>query len=776
MKFSVADLLDQLSYDQPVPKSTLAKILKLTNKADKERLDLALDGLSKLGLLSRQDDDGVVRDRCEDLFDARLRCSSKGFCFAIRDDGGDDIYIRDHQLNHAWNGDRVLVRVTREGGRRRSPEGGVQCILERSTQSLLAQVERQQDRMVAAPLDDRMLTSIELPADAEEHLPDEEATTVVEVKIDRYPVAQLPAQGHVARPLPLNAGPAADRNLLLTKAGLHERPAAPRGSVKSPASKGRTDLSEQPSLLLSGWQLSDAPPLPAVHVEARDGGSRLWLHAPSVAERFGQGNSLDLWIRERAEAICLGEEWQPLLTPAITKACCFKAGEASDAITVRLDIDADGNLADWEFMLSTIRPVADISAIQLRALAERKPKSRSIPAALKSIKDQLGQLETLLFCADCLMAKERADGSVALDLRPPQMEALGDLRWADPSGQAHRWGDVIDRTDPNSILQPLLRAADRAWGQHRAELQLPGISRISSEPDPTVLTDVAKTAVALDLPLELDDDGSPTAQELITVFAESDQRRVLEQQLSHALAHPQFQAEIKPQEPTEDGNPTDSEAAPAPWCCASLSYAHLANQQVIQMLLSDGKDRPNVRQKERLNLGRRGCAENLHWALFTGAQEEKLVSIVNHRLVQRLNSRRRQVLELLRDLQAMVQARSAEPLVGQDAEGRVSGVQSYGFFVEVGETRVEGLVHVSSLNDDWYEYRSRQNRLVGRKNRRVYQLGDPVRVRVIKVDVLRNQIDLEVIPEPAADRDDSSADSDATESEVKPMAVTLSNV
>ena len=776
MKFSVADLLDQLSYDQPVPKSTLAKILKLTNKADKERLDLALDGLSKLGLLSRQDDDGVVRDRCEDLFDARLRCSSKGFCFAIRDDGGDDIYIRDHQLNHAWNGDRVLVRVTREGGRRRSPEGGVQCILERSTQSLLAQVERQQDRMVAAPLDDRMLTSIELPADAEEHLPDEEATTVVEVKIDRYPVAQLPAQGHVARPLPLNAGPAADRNLLLTKAGLHERPAAPRGSVKSPASKGRTDLSEQPSLLLSGWQLSDAPPLPAVNVEARDGGSRLWLHAPSVAERFGQGNSLDLWIRERAEAICLGEEWQPLLTPAITKACCFKAGEASDAITVRLDIDADGNLADWEFMLSTIRPVADISAIQLRALAERKPKSRSIPAALKSIKDQLGQLETLLFCADCLMAKERADGSVALDLRPPQMEALGDLRWADPSGQAHRWGDVIDRTDPNSILQPLLRAADRAWGQHRAELQLPGISRISSEPDPTVLTDVAKTAVALDLPLELDDDGSPTAQELITVFAESDQRRVLEQQLSHALAHPQFQAEIKPQEPTEDGNPTDSEAAPAPWCCASLSYAHLANQQVIQMLLSDGKDRPNVREKERLNLGRRGCAENLHWALFTGAQEEKLVSIVNHRLVQRLNSRRRQVLELLRDLQAMVQARSAEPLVGQDAEGRVSGVQSYGFFVEVGETRVEGLVHVSSLNDDWYEYRSRQNRLVGRKNRRVYQLGDPVRVRVIKVDVLRNQIDLEVIPEPAADRDDSSADSDATESEVKPMAVTLSNV
>ena len=169
---------------------------------------------------------------------------------------------------------------------------------------------------------------------------------------------------------------------------------------------------------------------------------------------------------------------------------------------------------------------------------------------------------------------------------------------------------------------------------------------------------------------------------------------------------------------------------------------------MIQLLLQDGKDRPSVRQKERLQLGQRGCSEALQWSLFTAAQDERLQSIVSARLVQRLNGRRRQVLELQRDLLAMVQARSAEHLVGEVADGRVSGVQSYGFFVEVGETRVEGLVHVSSLNDDWYEYRSRQNRLVGRKNRRVYQLGDPVQVRVIKVDVLRNQIDLEVVPEP----------------------------
>jgi ribonuclease R len=71
--------------------------------------------------------------------------------------------------------------------------------------------------------------------------------------------------------------------------------------------------------------------------------------------------------------------------------------------------------------------------------------------------------------------------------------------------------------------------------------------------------------------------------------------------------------------------------------------------------------------------------------------------------------------------------------------------QSYGFFVQVPPSQVEGLVHVSSLKDDWYEYRSRQNRLAGRKNRRTYMLGDTVEVVIDKADPLRHQIDLAVV-------------------------------
>ena len=75
----------------------------------------------------------------------------------------------------------------------------------------------------------------------------------------------------------------------------------------------------------------------------------------------------------------------------------------------------------------------------------------------------------------------------------------------------------------------------------------------------------------------------------------------------------------------------------------------------------------------------------------------------------------------------------------------IIAVQSYGFFVEIKDLNVEGLVHVSTLNNDWYEYRSKQNLLIGRKSKKSYKIGDKIEIKIIKVDILKYQIDLELI-------------------------------
>jgi len=117
--------------------------------------------------------------------------------------------------------------------------------------------------------------------------------------------------------------------------------------------------------------------------------------------------------------------------------------------------------------------------------------------------------------------------------------------------------------------------------------------------------------------------------------------------------------------------------------------------------------------------------------------------------VVHLTERERVAEDAESDLQGLKKTGLMKERTGQTFQGLITGVQSYGFFVEIEVRppesellRVEGLVHVSSLKDDWYEYRSRQQTLVGRKNRNQYRLGDRVEVQVKSVDYYRQQIDL----------------------------------
>ena len=295
---------------------------------------------------------------------------------------------------------------------------------------------------------------------------------------------------------------------------------------------------------------------------------------------------------------------------------------------------------------------------------------------------------------------------------------------------------------PLAVLREAVLVAERALGQHLTALALPAIYATNATADAADLNDVARAALALDIPLELSEEGNASAAELATAFASTDRSRALQQQLK-AILKPILLSDVPGTHAlaglVEEGT------ALAPWCCPTLHYADLWNQQMLVVLLTEGKDRPSVRHKTSVDLASDGCHGAIDWPLLAPSQLTPYQEMLEHGLVQRLNGRRRFLAELQGDLLAMVQARQAEPLVGQVLPGVISGVQSYGFFVEVPPSQVEGLVHVSSLKDDWYEYRSRQNRLVGRKNRRTYMLGDQVEVEIQKVDALRHQIDLAVI-------------------------------
>lgn len=760
MKFSVSDLLDQLRGESVLPVEDLEKKLALKTAVEKSQLSLALQALEKVGVLQSAEA-GISRQTNEEVFEARLRCSSKGFCFALREGGGEDVYIRDHQLNHAWNGDRVLIKVTREGGRRRSPEGGVQCILERANTTVLAQVERQGEQLQAVPLDDRLQNPIQLGEVDAPHV-ESASDAVVEVELDRFPVGQYPAQGHVRRSLSIRGSEADDRALLMARHRLSHDGFSGRATLRVPGESGRDDLTALPTLLFQGGG-KDSPALPAVSLESlEEGGVRLWVHAPSIGERLGIETPLERWLRQQGEAISLGSAWVPLLTPALQKAAVLAVGKAQDTLSVALDLNAAGELLHYRFCRAQVQVDGAVDPKALTAFLGRKPKARTTPVALKGLKEQLPMLEQLQGLVELLRQRRLADGSLELALPLPELDSLQQQRLGLPDQRRRGWHQAFVAEAPLAWLQELIRPAEQALGRHLAALELPALFLTNAAADPTELNDLVKLAIGLDVPLELGADGNaPAAQALAEAFADTDRSRVLQQQLREVTCPVLISAE-----PGANALAAEAEAY-APWCCASLHYSAIWNQMLLASLLTDGKDRPSVRHKNRLDLSSDSCHGQVEWALLTPSALAPYQEAMGSGLVNRLNARARLADEAEADCLALVQARGAEALVGQTIEGRISGIQSYGFFVELPPTQVEGLVHVSSLKDDWYEYRSRQHRLVGRKNRRTYKLGDTVEVEVLKVDVLRHQIDLAVVlpeGEGSADGADNDSDGDADNS------------
>ena len=427
MKFSVAKLLSQLDSENPTTVTQLRKKLSLGTESEKIQLDIALTALAALDLLRHQRGRLYLQPH-DHLVPARLRSSSKGFCFAVREGGGSDIYIRDQHLNHAWHGDRVLVQIVREAGRRRSPEGVVQCVLERTHETLLAIPKRSDHGLIAQPLDDRLSHPIQLSEGDGPH-PEAADPGVAEVRVDRFPIAQHLAQGTITRNLSTSGGELQDQRLVQTKHGIFGRTTRNRAVLQPLDLQRREDLRGLPTLLLAGYGVSEAPQLPALSLETTPTGCRLWVHTPALAERFPALGYLDLWMRERGTAICTGRRWQGLISAQLVKESTFAVAEEQAAISVALDLTPEGALEGYRFCCSRIQPDVLLQAEDIQGLTQQGFKVRGrLPKPLHHLKPHMAVIAQLRTVLAAMRRNRLAAGSIELELRRPVLKAVGDLQ------------------------------------------------------------------------------------------------------------------------------------------------------------------------------------------------------------------------------------------------------------------------------------------------------------------------------------------------------------
>jgi ribonuclease R len=763
MEFSIATLLANFTDDKLVAPKALEKKLNCEDDISIRKLQIALDALEKIGVLVKER--GKYRRIFEeDVVEGKLRCSSKGFCFAIQDvEGAEDIYIRESQLNTAWNSDRVLVKVTKEGSRRRSPEGAVRLILERANSSVLARVKQTDRGYRAVPLDDRLLFELDLKANGQK--PEEAIDQLVHVEILRYPLGQYPPIGKIAKILGSDAQAASDIDIVCCKhdlprdfseAVLADAKALP-SKVRKTDLKNRFDLRHLPTITIDGPETATGPAIDdALTLEPLANNHwRVGIHIADVSYYVPYRSPLDQEAQRRGTSIYLEETVIRMLPEPLHRCCALVTGQDRLALSVLVTLDANGQMLEFEIQPTVIQVDYRLNYQQAQVILQRhqSPDAAVMPAyplpslaELQEFSPVFEVLDQLFALSQSVREQRRQRGAFELNLPEKVFPEENNPELSQYMSTKFQYDDegalgamVVSSLLPaRAIVTELMILANQLVALHLQALQVPAIYRLHRFPEPSDVQELLKLVsnMGIDAHLEQEDVVHPRDyQRLVEQFAESKEEKVLTYLL---LAT--FKPAVYGTAPGVHFG-LALEQGYTHFTSPLRRYPDLLVHRVLHAVFEYGRDRRSTRVKERVDLRSSSCHGKINWSVLPTEVQNELEEHINMVAVH-LSEREKLAQEAEADLEGLKKAEFMQQHTGEVFHGLITGVQSYGFFVEIEELLVEGLVHVSSLKDDWYEYRSRQQKLVGRKNRRQYRLGDRVEVQVKSVDYYRQQIDL----------------------------------
>ncbi|MEN9216834.1 MAG: RNB domain-containing ribonuclease [Gloeomargarita sp. HHBFW_bins_162] len=681
MPFSIAELLGNLSEDKLVAPKVLAKKLFCEDENDRLRLKIALDALTKLELVT-EEFGKYRRVALPDVVKARLRFS-RGSFWAIQDEpGAADIYIPARYLGTAWHGDRGLVKVMRKGRNRRSPEGEVFVVLERAITALLAQVKPGETGYVAKPMDERLNITVALPdtvADWVEQL--------VYVTIERYPLAQLPAQGAVKRVLGADARSADPALLILCKHNLLVDPPANLPAQLEPPAD---ELPRQDYRHIATWGLGN---LAVSWQSGAPEGQVLGIHIPDATGIIAPETLVDWVASQRGASFGLGDTMTPMTPP-------IAARSEWPSISLWVHLDAQGAVGTYHIEPGIVRVNSDppdwVNALTDWVLRQQTRPGLSLPDA---------------------------------GLTPDEH----------PTGLPH-----AERTGPAQVAQSLAILANHLLARHMQALQLPGLFRVQAPPDAEAWERYRFLLTELGLTV-------PETLDLATLLP------VIQTHALAPLLTDLFLEMLKPPvDSLQPGRHFGVGCEPYLHGVAAWDrYADLFNQRVLWALFLHGKDRKSPRSKETIDPRSSECHGRVDWPVLPTSIQEELQNQAQ-RILPQLQEQERAHRQAREDYRHLLWLHRCNLTPGQTVRGLIVGVESYGFFVAIQQTPLQGLVHVTALKNDWYEFRPKQQALVGRKTNATFAVGMEIDVVVKGIDYYRQQVDL-LLPadptEPVAEPD-----------------------
>jgi ribonuclease R len=625
-----------------------------------------------------------------------------GFGFVVPDrDGTDAVYLSSRHMRELMHGDRVAVRI-RGHDRRGRPEGSLVEVLERNTSSVVGKYLEERGVGFVVPENPRITHRIVVPADA---VAAARPGQVVLAEITAQPTQQTQPIGRIVKVLGKPNAPGIEIEIAIHAHGLPtdwpravEKEAQRFGDeVPAKAKRGRReDLRHLPLVTIDGADARDFDD--AVFCEPMPSGWRLYVAIADVAHYVERGSALDEEARSRGTSVYFTRRVLPMLPEVLSNGLCSLNQKVDRLCMVcEMRVGRDGKVSRARFFEGVMRSQARLTYEEVAAmLFQGDAKLRRKHARL------LPHLEDLNGVFRVLLAQRRRRGAIDFELPEAYVELGEDRRIESISS--------YERNDAHRMIEECMIAANVSAARFLGRHKLPTLYRVHDKPSPERFKELKAFLGTFGVPFPQGKDIEPRH---FTRVLERIRGQPYDTLVETVLLRSMSRAAYQP------GN---------------LGHFGLALAQYVHFTS------PIRRYPDLL----------VHRAIKHALSGEKPSSFPYSpkdmdRLGQHCSMTEKRADDATRDAIAWLKCEFMLDKIGGEFDGVITGVTSFGVFVQLQDVFVEGLVHVTSLENDYYELDAPRHRLVGARSKKVYQLATPLRVRVAKVDMEQRRIDFEPV-------------------------------
>jgi ribonuclease R len=714
--------------EHPDPANAQQRILNLLAKKPKLRLTPAeiqrrggfspnelqhiIDALRELcreGRLVRLKKNHYGLPDGQNLVTGRIHAHPDGCGFLIPDDKNvEDIYINRREMRRVMHGDRVMVRVDRK--QRGGSEAHIAQVVERAQKRLIGTYDEFDGKGYLIPMDRRVATAIPLTRAAA----NTEKGQVIAVEISKYGSALSPPQGELLQVMGSPDDPEVHAQSVIFRYGLttkfpeavHREIAASSFAIGAEEVARRADLRELPIVTIDGETARDFDD--AVFVRRQGDHYELFVAIADVAHYVRPDSPLDQEAYSRATSVYFPDRAISMLPEALSNGICsLNPDEDRLTKTACMKINLHGEVIGSRFFDSVIRSHARMTYTEVRKILVDKDSECTSRYA-----DLVEQFKLMEKIALLLYEQRRNRGNLDFDL--PEAEIILDLQGM-PENIVRAERNIAHR-----IIEEFMIAANEAVARHLRDHDLPLLYRVHEGPDQEALEAIAPFLLSLGyrLPLKKEKIAPLEIQSLL----ESARGKPEERLLNRVLLRSMKQAIYQPENIGHFG-------------LASSCYTHFTSpiRRYPDLIVHRMLDNALVGEKLKPN------------------QREDLLRYLQE-AGKHTSERERHAMDAEREMLDLKKAQFMMNKMGDEFTGFINSLASFGFFVELDDYFIEGLVKLSSLTDDEYDYYEKEYVIKGRRRGKKYRLGDIVRVTVARINAFRSEIDFELVPTSEASR------------------------